>query len=80
MKRTAVIEDGYVRDTQIFTANPDIIEKEPDWENYFKDVKYSCLYIGIFEGSDENEIRKKAAESQGIHPGIISLIPLEKTP
>ena len=35
MKRIAIIEDGYVRDTQIYTANPDIIEKDPDWENHF---------------------------------------------
>ena len=72
MKRIAIIEDGYVRDTQIYTANPDIIEKDPDWENHFTDVKYPCLYLGVFEGFDEDEIRRKAAESQGVHPDVIS--------
>jgi len=49
MKRIVIIEEGYVRDTQVFTENPGIItEDSNDWENYFSDVKYPCLYIGIF--------------------------------
>ena len=67
MKRIAVIEDGYVRDTQIFSANPEIIGNEPDWEDNFRDVGYPCLYLGIFEGVDETEIKNKAAAYQGVH-------------
>ena len=76
MKRIAIIEDGYVRDTQIFTENPSIIteDSEDDWANHFSDVKYPCLYIGIFEGVDEDEIKKIAAESKGVHPDIIFLV------
>ena len=32
MKRIAIIEDGYVRETKILTAHPRIIGKDPDWE------------------------------------------------
>jgi hypothetical protein len=78
MKRIAVIEDGYVRDTQIFKENPGIIEKGEDWDNNSIDVKYPSQYIGIFEGFDENEILKKAADNFGVHPDIISLIPFDQ--
>ena len=77
MKKIAIIENDYVRDTQIFTENPDTIQNDPDWIDKFVDVKYPCQYIGIFEGSDENEIRQKAADNFGIHAGIISLISFE---
>jgi len=75
MKRIAIIEDGYVRDAQIFAENPGIITEDSDeWEDNFRDVKYPCLYLGIYESVDEDEIRKIAAERQGCHPDIISLI------
>ena len=74
MKRIAIIEDGYVRDVQLFAANPDIIEKDPRWEDSFRDVKYPCLYLGIFEGASEEEIKNTAAESLEVHADIISLV------
>jgi len=74
IRRIAVIQDGYVRDTQIFVADPDIIEEDPKWEDWFRDVKYPCLYVGIFEGETEDEILQKAADNEGVRPGIISLI------
>ena len=74
MKRIAIIEDGYVRDTQVFTANPDTIDKNPDWENNFGDVKYPCLYVGVHKGKSEAEIRNNVATTLGIHPDIISLV------
>jgi len=74
MRKIAIIEDGYVRDVQVFVENPDVIENSPNWEEYFRDVQYPALYIGIFEGVDEDAIKKKAAEYQGVHPDIISLI------
>jgi len=77
MKRIAIIENEYIRDTQVFTENPDIIGKESNRENYFNDVKYPRQYIGIFEGAGEDEIRKAAAKYQGVHPDIISLVEFE---
>jgi len=74
MIRIAVIEDGYVRDAQIFTADPAIMETDPDWENNFHDLKYPCQYVGIFVGIDENDIRKQAADHEGVHPDVITLI------
>jgi len=77
MKRIAVIEDGYVRDTQVFTADPAIIDEDPDWENRFSDIRYPCMYVGVFEGTCEGEIRRTAADVATVHPDIISLIPIE---
>jgi hypothetical protein len=79
MKRIAIIENGFAHDTQIFSADPGIIEKDPHWEDHFTDVKYPCQYAGIFEGESEDEIRAKAAASEGVHPDIISLISFEQT-
>ena len=73
MKRIAVIEGSYVRDAQVFTANPEIIENDPNWDENFGDLD-CCHYVGIFEGADEDEICKKAADHQGVHHGVISLI------
>ena len=72
MKRIALIRDTFVRDTQIYTENPDVLEKEQDWGNNYADVQSPCLYIGEFKGFDEDEIRKKAADYQGVHPDAIS--------
>ena len=74
MKRIAIVENGYVRDSQIFTADPAIIETDLCWENKFSDLKNPCQYIGIFEGVNEEEILSKAALYEGIHPGVISLV------
>lgn len=71
--KIAVIEDGYVRDAQIYTGNPDDLDKE-DFENHFTDLKNPCQYIGIFNGANDEDVLKKAAEHEGVHPGIITLI------
>ena len=73
MKRIAIIEGSYVRDAQVFNSDPAIIENDPDWDENFSDLS-CCHFIGVFEGGDENEILKKAAARQGVHPDIISLI------
>jgi len=79
MKRIALIEDGYVRDVQVFAGNPASIgEEDRVWENEFVDVKYPCLYIGIFGGSDEGEITKKAAECEEVHPDVITLVAIDE--
>jgi len=74
MKRIAIIEDGFVRDSQVFTADPAIMETDPDWEDNFCDLKYPCHYEGIFEADSEEEIRNKVAKLIGVHPGVITLI------
>lgn len=74
MKCVAIIQDRYVRDAQVFSGDPAIMESDPDWESNNCDVKYPSLYVGIYEGTDENAIRDKAAESQGVHRDVITLI------
>jgi hypothetical protein len=77
MKKIAVIEDGYVRDSQLYTGDPANIGDDTDWENNFIDIKNPCQFVGIFEGETEDEIKRKAAKYEGVHPGIISLINLD---
>jgi DNA-directed RNA polymerase subunit RPC12/RpoP len=77
MKRIAVIEGSYVRDAQVFNADPAIIENDPNWDENFSDL--NCYhFIGIFEGEDENAIYAKAAANQGVHADIISLIDFDR--
>jgi hypothetical protein len=70
IRKIAVIEVSYIRDAQIYTADPD----DFDGEDGFADLKYPCHYVGIFEGADDDEIRQKAAGNAGVHPGVITLI------
>ena len=79
MKRIAVIEDGYVRDSQIFTADPQIMDEDENWEDNFDDLKNPCQYVGVFDGEDEAQIKQKAADSEGVHPDVITLIDFEKS-
>ena len=78
MKRIAVIEDDYVRDTQVFIDDPMYIGQDPKWEESFVDVKRPCQYVGLFEGSDGYEIRCKAADYFGVHRDVIFLIDFEQ--
>ena len=73
MKRIAIIE-GYIRDAQIFAANPKIIGEDDNWEDNYVDLSNPCQYIGIFEGYNEESIAKAAAETEGVHPDVITLI------
>lgn len=77
LKRVVTIEGSFARDTQIFTADPATIEVEPDWEDNFSDAKYPCLYVGIYEGDCEKEIRDKAAADLGVHPDVMTLTSIE---
>ena len=77
MKKIAVIEDGYVRDAQIYSGNPADIEVDPNWENKFVDLKYPCQFVGIFAGDTDDEIIRKAADYEGVHPDIIILIDID---
>ena len=74
MKRIAIIEDGYVRDSQVFAADPKIIEVDENWEDNYIDIGNPCQYIGIFEGAGEDEILRKAADYEGVHPDVVTLI------
>lgn len=74
MKRIAIIDDGFVRDTQVFIEDPATINTNPDWENNFVDMKHPCQYVGVFEGKNEEEILIKAAAQEGVHIGVITLI------
>lgn len=75
MKRIVVIESDYARDTQIFSGNPN--EEDYIESDSWYDVKYPNLYIGIFEGIDENEIRKKAAKDFEVHEDVFTLYEVE---
>ena len=84
--RIAIIEEEYVRDAQVFAGDPAMTEENEDnldyennlyWEENFRDISPN-VYIGIFKGADENEIRIKAAKIQGVHPNTISLIEINR--
>jgi len=77
VKQIAVIKDAYIRDTQVLSADPEWAAENLAWDDNFIDVKYPCLYIGIFEGIDETEIKSKAAATLGVHPDIVSLIAID---
>lgn len=77
MKRIAVIDSNYIRDAQVYIGDPDKTEDDYYCGDDFADVKYPCQYLGIYKGTDENEIRKQAADSFGVNPGVISLMPLD---
>ena len=77
MQKIAIIENGFARDTQIYYGDPADIEVDPQWENNFGDVKYACQFVGIFAADTEDEIRKKAAECEGVHPDVITLMDID---
>jgi ribosomal protein L37AE/L43A len=70
IKMIAVIGDGYIRDAQVYTADPDYIDENSE----FADLKCPCQYVGIFEGGDPDDVKRKAAVHAGVHPGVITLI------
>lgn len=72
MKQIVIIESDYARDTQIFFGNPN--EEDCFESDSWYDVKYPNLYVGIIEGTDEDEIRKKAAKDLEVHEDILTLI------
>jgi hypothetical protein len=77
MRKIAIVEDGYIRDSQVYVGNPEDINDDTNWEDEFMDVKNPCQYLGIFEGVTPDEIKAKAAEYFGVHPEIISLLDVE---
>ena len=77
MKKIAIIENSYVRDSQIYTGDPEGIDVDPNWQGYFTDVKYPCQFIGIFEGETDSEILRNAAEHEGVYPGVVTLIDID---
>ena len=48
MKKIAIV-DGFIRDAQIYTGDPEKIGDETDWESEYADLNNAVLYIGIFE-------------------------------
>ena len=77
MKKIAIVENGFVRDSQIYEGDPSDIDVDPNWEQKFSDLNNPCQYIGIFEGKTDNEILAKAAEYECVSPGIITLIDVD---
>ena len=78
MKKIAIIKEYYVRDAQVLSVSPEFAAENLAFDDNFIDVKYPSLYLGEFEGIDENEIRTKAAKTQGVHPDVITLINFEQ--
>ena len=78
-KKIAVIWDNYARDTQIYYGDPKALdgECEGDGDGDWVDAKYPCHYVGVFAGETDEKIQEAAANSIGVHPGIISLIEIE---
>lgn len=85
MRCIAVIEGGFIRDTQIYFGNPskqDISDSQDfDYgreDNTFLDLKYPRHFVGVFDGETENGIKRTAAKNQGVHPDTITLIPIDE--
>jgi|GEM_PF-2684656 len=93
MRYIAVVEGGYIRDAQIYFGDPAKID-EADYncaderdnensqgcdDNTFFDLKYPRHFVGVFDGATEDEILRKAADKQGVHPDTITLIPIDDT-
>lgn len=70
MKKTAIISSRFVRDAQVFIGDPN----DANWDESFSDVKYPQLFVGIFHGSNDKEIRDKAAKDANIHCDAITLL------
>ena len=76
IKRIATIESSYIRDAQINYADPNTDDEDDDCqEEQYRDF-FPCHFIGVFEGVDEEDIRNKAAAKEGLHPDMISLMPI----
>ena len=67
-KYVAVIESFAVRDVQYCMTEH--LEEENDW----MDDSGAEVYVGIFTGDDEEEIRQEAADIAETVPGNIRLI------
>ena len=73
--RIAIIEDGFARDAMLFTEDPAMLDDEDSgWEDHYTEVSYTVLYVGVFTGPNEDDIKRQAAETEGVHPDIITLI------
>jgi len=77
MKKIAIVEDRYVRDLQIYIGDPEGVDIDPDWENNFTDVKYPRHFIGIFEGETDDKVLREAADYEGVHPSVVTLIDID---
>lgn len=71
MRKIVVIESGYIRDSQIYTGDPN--DEDITFSEEWTDVNGPNLYLGIGEGSSEEDIKNKFAASLGVYPEIISL-------
>lgn len=71
MRKIVVIGSSYIRDSQIYTGDPD--DNNISYSDKWEDVKYPNLYLGIGEGKDEDEIKERFAKSLGISKEIIDL-------
>ncbi|MCL2227923.1 MAG: hypothetical protein FWB97_09945 [Oscillospiraceae bacterium] len=74
MRKIAIIENGFVRDTQVFAADLATLGTDPNWEDYFIDLKNPCHFIGIVEGWNQDDILNRAAELEGVHTDVITLL------
>lgn len=75
MIKIAVMKSEYVRDTQIYTGNP---EQVNPWDSdNWNDVKSPNLYLGIGTGDTEGEIKMVFAAPLGVSPDTIMLYDLK---
>jgi len=74
MRRIAIIGNGFVRDVQIFVADPEATSDNEEWEDHFSDFNGASIFLGIYEGAGETEIREAVASKYNIHPNTISLV------
>lgn len=71
MRKIVIIDSAYIRDSQIYTGNPN--EEDIALSDEWMDVPHPNLYLGIGEGNNEEDIKINFATSLGIRSEIISL-------
>lgn len=71
--RIATAEGKYARDMQIYVG--EVVSKDDEiWDSdSWHDVKFNSLFVGVYTGYAEDEIRSKAALDLGVSPAVVTL-------
>lgn len=76
--RVAVIEGDYARDTQIFIGTKEDAVYNIAESDCWADVKHASLFLGVYQDSNEETIRKRLSNQLGVIPEAITLYDVDK--
>ena len=81
ISRIAIISSGFVRDAQVFQGPLQALEESEDavdtWEKHgYIDIGATDLFVGVFDGISEDEIKSLVIAEWGVHPDAVQLIEL----